>query len=337
MIPMKRLRLLWALRLTIILLMVLEVGEAAHLVSLPFTLTEVVNTSSESDLYWPLPDSDLRDGFSIQRQGVEYRLISWDYGVLPQIRGTVYAEVPAISDSDASDLERVVALRKWVRSSFLFANYDSPHKMLSYAELVARRESADNEGLCDAYAVFFIASASSVGIPARLVHLLTQPGPGHEGHYVVEAWVDDLNKWVLQDPLYNTMYEVNNIPASALEIQRSFYSPGCSPPRLRRDGATTQPDPTSVNGLRKWYKHFQIVNRTDFDEYGLFWPGQRVLFVNWVDHNSSSVGKTEATLRILVLGQPVLITLLFLAGWKLSGSVVFLIPSKEDLKIIAAT
>ncbi|MFQ6674681.1 MAG: hypothetical protein ACE5GH_07890, partial [Fidelibacterota bacterium] len=123
-----------------------------------------------------------------------------------------------------------------------------------------------------------------------------------QGHYIAEAWVRELRKWVAVDPLYNTIYTVQGLPASVLEIHNAFFVDSTlGAPIVERNGAKTNPDPEQYNGLQNWYVHFQVVNRTDFDEYGIPLWGKKLQFINWVDEVSPPLGNQERTLRMVTL------------------------------------
>ena len=164
------------------------------------------------------------------------------------------------------------------------------------------------KGLCDAFSVLFVGAALSMDIPARLVHLTTTGGPGAKGHYVVEVWIRELNKWVMMDVLYNCRYEIDDMPLSALEIHNAYFINHVKP-TIVRDSSKTPPDPNkNSDGLKGLYKHMQIINRTDLGEYGIAWFDKKLKFINWVDNVSPPLGRMEEFLR------PVLFIILPISG-----------------------
>lgn len=74
-----------------------------------------------------------------------------------------------------------------------------------------------------------VGAAESAGLEARVViaSFTFWKIPGTEGHVMAEVWIPELKKWVLMDPMWDLMFTVNGVPASALEIYNSVrQNPG---------------------------------------------------------------------------------------------------------------
>lgn len=93
-----------------------------------------------------------------------------------------------------TDLERLVLLRNWVRRQWPH-NDGGPKRPWDAIDILAAPESdvapAGQHGMCVHFAVAFAQSALALGYNARQVIL--------SGHYVAEAWVPELDQWVLMD------------------------------------------------------------------------------------------------------------------------------------------
>jgi hypothetical protein len=60
---------------------------------------------------------------------------------------------------------------------------------------------------------------------------------------MVEAWVDDLNKWILVDPTADTMFLVDGRYASLLELRKALLSGSLDRIRFERNGSILKPPP----------------------------------------------------------------------------------------------
>ena len=275
----------------LILLVMVEAAGLAYLKALPYSRIEVINTSQLSDLYWNPRQSP--NGIFRSPGGVVHKLVGAGYAHLEGYRSIIPAE---ILPQEKVRLIDVVRLRQWSRKQFRYSRDLGGFAMFDYKKTLSLRKPNGVGGLCDAFVTFFVGSALSVGIPARVVHLLAQDGGGH---YVAEAWVDEFQKWVMMDVLENTMYYVEGKPASAFEVRRAlFHSNGRGRPRLERHGASF---PKIAQERISNFRHVLIVNRADFGEYGISFFGKKLLYVHLVDSKSSPLGEMERVLRPLTL------------------------------------
>jgi hypothetical protein len=98
-------------------------------------------------------------------------------------------------------------------------------------------------GACRRFAYILAGALVSVGIPARLVSLQAFFTDG-SGHVMVEAWVADLNKWIVVDPTGDTMFIVDHHYASLLELRKVLLSSSRDRIRFERNGSILEPNPT---------------------------------------------------------------------------------------------
>ena len=102
-----------------------------------------------------------------------------------------------------SEFEKIVLLRKWVRdqwegtSNFYYPPWDA-------VEILDLARKHGNSPFCAQYGIVFLQCCISLGIPARYVDL--------PGHFVVEVWSNEYNRWVLMDPTHDIHYEKKGIP-----------------------------------------------------------------------------------------------------------------------------
>lgn len=281
--------------LALSLIVSFEVTGLLYLRKLPFSRINVINTTTLEDIYW---NPVLARGNSYRSpSGIDYFIVGPHYDILPDIRSVISEEMPNLENNN-STLMKAIKLRKWVRSKIEFGHPLTQYEMFDYHKSFELMDSG--KGLCDAFSILFVGAALSMDIPTRLVHLTTTGGPGAGGHYVVEVWIRELNKWVMIDVLYNCRYEIDGMPLSALEIHNAYFINHVKP-TIVRDSSKTLPDPNKNSGaLKSLYKHIQIINRTDLDEYGIAWFDKKLKFINWVDAVSPPLGRMEKILRLLL-------------------------------------
>ncbi len=138
----------------------------------------------------------------------------------------VYEKPEALSDlKDAykldqfvdtkSDFNTAINLMHWVRDQFPHgepAHQPDPQRFDGLKLL----QNLDPKGyFCGTAAQLFVQAYTSVGGYARRVQLRFTP---NDQHSVAEAWIKELNKWVVFDVDYDLYYTVNGVPKNALEL-----------------------------------------------------------------------------------------------------------------------
>jgi hypothetical protein len=113
-----------------------------------------------------------------------------------------------------TQFDKIVALRGWVRRQWEGSDsfYYPPWDALEILDL-ARRHG--NRGFCAQYAVVFLQACQSLGIHARYVDL--------SGHFVVAAWSDDFNRWVIMDPSNDLHYERDGRPMRGRDLYAAYW------------------------------------------------------------------------------------------------------------------
>jgi len=108
--------------------------------------------------------------------------------------------------------------------------------------ILLEQQHAITPGACRRFGYILAGALVSVGIPARLVSLQAFFTDGL-GHIMVEAWIDDLNKWILVDPTTDTMFLVDGRYASLLELRKALLSGSLDRIRFERNGSILEPGP----------------------------------------------------------------------------------------------
>ena len=288
----------------LVFMVILEVSGLWYLKVLPYSRIEVVNTNRVEDLYWNPRQSP--DGRYFSPGGITHYLVNPEYHSLQRYREVV---PPELRVQGPVKMDDVVRLRQWARAQFRYEISLANYAMFDYEKTIALLKPNGGGGICDAFVTFFVGAALSAGIPARIVHLLSTDGRDYRGHYVTEAWVDEFQKWVVVDVLYNAQYYVGGRPASVMEVRRAYLRPEeKGRPRVIRNGSVTLPH--NPRGLESHFNNISVIPRTDFGEYGLpffgrkFFSsllGKKLYFIHWVGENGRPLGETERTLRAATL------------------------------------
>ena len=138
-----------------------------------------------------------------------------------ETRKNLRNSVPADIKLMETDKDKYLALAKWVRgetkkveSEIVIAN--------PYVNL--KEMQAGKGAICGTMTHVFVASANSLGLPARYILLLRDLSyENYDTHAVAEVYID--GQWVVIDPTFNAYYTINGKMASAIEIQRNALAP----------------------------------------------------------------------------------------------------------------
>jgi len=148
---------------------------------------------------------------------------------------------------DWTTVDTIAALRHWTRSQ-----QSSDPQLWRFQPaadsgdvdpgILLEQQHALTPGACRRFGYILAGALVSVGIPARLVSLQAFFTDGL-GHIMVEAWVEDLNKWILVDPTADTMFLVDGRYASLLELRKALLSGSLDRIRFERNGSILEPPP----------------------------------------------------------------------------------------------
>jgi hypothetical protein len=149
---------------------------------------------------------------------------------------------------DSKTVDTIVALRHWARTQ-----QSSDRELWRFPPdadsgdvdpgILLEQQRALTPGACRRFGYILAGALVSAGIPARLVSLQAFFTDGL-GHIMVEAWVDDLNKWILVDPTADTMFLVDGRYASLLEFREALLSDSLNRIRFERNESILDPAPS---------------------------------------------------------------------------------------------
>ena len=118
-----------------------------------------------------------------------------------------------------TELEQLALLRDWIHSQWLGWQSDKyPHcPSWNALEVLDTTKGDWGFGMCTHYGAVFAACASALGWVARSVVV--------DHHCLAEVWVEDLQKWILEDAgpnrEFDATYEIDGVPLNALELHHA--------------------------------------------------------------------------------------------------------------------
>ena len=179
-------------------------------------------------------------------------------------------EIAHVLKPGSRQLDHIAALRHWVRTQQsqdrrLWMFDPSADSGAVDPETLLREQRNRKPGACRRFGYLLQGTLLASGIPARLVSLQAFVHDGL-GHIMVEAWVDELNKWILVDATTDTMFLVDGRYASLLELRRALLTGDSKRIRFERNGSDLEPRP-QLAYLRQISRHaFFLVNETLFTQ-----------------------------------------------------------------------
>ena len=150
-----------------------------------------------------------------------------------------------------TQFEKLVLLRKWAHGQWQSQDrpfYYPPWDALEILDLVRKHH---NYGFCGQYAVVFTQACLALGMHARYVDV---------GHFLSEAWSEELNDWVVMDPTNDLHYERDGAPMDGRDLAGAAWrntTEGIF--KVSSDGSRA---PVSGDELAGW-RHYKIITRNN--------------------------------------------------------------------------
>src|SRR5262245_25610401 len=134
------------------------------------------------------------------------------------------------------EIEIFKRLTSWARGQFQ-PGVPEPYPLCNGVSILDDIRSGKTGGFCGQYSYLLGDALKSFGFFAvRYVELESRDG---SGHFAVEAWCDDLDRWVLLDPLSAAIYVREGTPLSALEVHDELLAGNAASVRVNRLPITT--------------------------------------------------------------------------------------------------
>ncbi len=158
----------------------------------------------------------------------EYKFISKDQYFTfedfnhPKLKEMIKNEkIEEVIKKGSTEFDKIMLLKEWVRKQLkhpgIPVNYP-PWDAVILLDWVRKNKV---QVLCGHYAVLFVQTLTSLGIPARYVDLSTED---NTGHFVAEVWSNDFQKWVLIDPYSDSHYQKEGVPLSGLSLHLAYVN-----------------------------------------------------------------------------------------------------------------
>ncbi len=131
----------------------------------------------------------------------------------------------AVVAGQSDEWKRILLLRHWIKSNIAIDN-DNPTQTREDAFAILDAALKGGKFHCTHFSIVQHAVLNSFGYVAR--RLGCGPGLKDDGghHGVNEVWVNKFSKWVLIDAKYDSHFEKNGVPLSALEIRDEVWRDG---------------------------------------------------------------------------------------------------------------
>lgn len=256
---------------------------------------------SDGDMPWPesVKLTSLDNGAAVPLRTP----FGWEEFDRPQLRTLrQWYGLDEVISKAASDLERVVRLRDWVKSRW---DHEQPITSPPWDALymLERVEKGIEAFYCVHYSVAFMQCCLSLGIPARLVNLHQGIAPADFDrrravfeppdlpvfeHVVNEVWLDDLGRWVMMDVDFDIHYERGGVPLSALEIHQVLLADELGTLQVREGllAHKLKKDETDYQlHLPTYYAHFSVFWRNDH----LSDPKGPTRILHWIDDSTPPI------------------------------------------------
>ncbi len=122
-----------------------------------------------------------------------------------------------------SDKEKALAILNWVHNQWEHNGNNVPEKPDAISILDEAKQGKNFR--CVEYGIVASACLNAIGIKTRIMGLKTKDVETRRygaGHVVLEAYLDDLEKWAMLDGQWNAMPVLYNTPLNAVEFQKAI-------------------------------------------------------------------------------------------------------------------
>ena len=131
-------------------------------------------------------------------------------------------QLDTIFHGETDELKRILLLRNWIRS-IVPINDPGPHPGDGSPESILDHALKGNGYHCGHYMVVQNAVMNAYGYVTRCLGAGPGGADGVQNHHGIdEIWLNSYNKWFMSDAKYNSHFEKNGIPLSALEIRDEY-------------------------------------------------------------------------------------------------------------------
>ncbi|HEX5025530.1 MAG TPA: transglutaminase-like domain-containing protein [Agriterribacter sp.] len=131
-------------------------------------------------------------------------------------------QLDTIFRGETVELKRILLLRDWIRKHIQI-NDPGPHPGDGSCESILDHALKGSGYHCGHFMVVQNATMNAYGYITRCVGAGPGGQDGQDGHHGInEIWLNSYHKWFLSDAKYNSHFEKNGIPLSALEVREEY-------------------------------------------------------------------------------------------------------------------
>lgn len=182
------------------------------------------------------------------------------------------------------ELEKMKLLCDWTNSQWAHGQ-PLPYPPWDANVILEMIRAGKTGGFCAQYAVVFCQACLAMGWQARYLDIVSQGMEQGQGHFTVEVWSNQLDKWIVLDPFFDCRFERDGVPLSALEIHQALLTAKTSSIKMVRGNGTNARTNSKLTAdkIIKKFHHLAADMRNDHlsHPYG-FW-NRRQTYLAWQD------------------------------------------------------
>ena len=267
---------------------VLLVAQIIYLKRLPGSMVRVYSTAAIDDFNRP-PTQELT---------VTFGGALFDYRIPHRIAQPAFKKLKtAVEGGSADNMVQAIAIASWVREIMYFGERDYSAFEIKAEDILATQQNGGLRGWCDLYSRLFVIACQALNIPARIIEL--------DGHVVPEAFIGDLNRWVMIDPTFGYYVISGGKPLSVVELIRCYRGKSSFSPVVfveeKNDDCLYSLD--SEGELKNIYLNgFTVVSNQTIDLWQMVTTtvtrfSLPVAKIQFLEENSTVIGTRETMVR----------------------------------------
>jgi hypothetical protein len=194
-------------------------------------------------------------------------------------------QLDTIFHGETDEFKRILLLRHWIKT-IVAINDSGPYPGEGDVELMFDAALKGQKYTCGHYMVMQNAVMNAYGYVTRTMGAGPGVKGGPDGHHGIdEIWLNSYNKWFLSDNKYDTHFEKNGIPLSALEI-REEYLKNKAADILKVKGPERTPvdiDPETGTSRERSAQTYTWIEWHGNNNIFTVWPNHKELLIMYED------------------------------------------------------
>ena len=219
----------------------------------------------------------------------------------------------------APSLALAIRARRWVHGQQPTGDSWKPHRPTFFERLhgdiddpirLLRAMRQGAPATCRNFSFLMVAVLTCLGMRSRVVIVsATHWKTNTDGHIMTEVWIPELGKWVVMDAMWDGLYTVGGIPASALEVCDAAQAD-----RLEHVQFVGIRSPVADHSsTKRVFRHLYVsMSNATFDGYGVRLVGsKRISFAHLVCRYSPRFPLAEQRIALVLSAASFLAGLIF--------------------------